>query len=72
MRIHEGDYAYDIEPVRDPLTQLQSGWKYRIFQLRPEPEQVLLKGHAESRAAAEKKAKAALSRIMLSSEEIAA
>lgn len=72
MRIHEGDFAYDLEPTRDPYTQLQSNWKYRVFRLRPEPELVLLKGEADTRAAAEKKAKAALSRFMAEETNLAA
>lgn len=31
MRFHEGDFAYDIEPRRDPLTQLLSCWRFTVF-----------------------------------------
>lgn len=63
MRIHEGDFAYDIEQPRDPLTQLPLSWKYRLFRVRPK-EEVLASGEAETRAEAEKKAKAALRRMV--------
>jgi len=62
MRIHEGNFAYDLEQVRDPLTQLLQQWKYTIYRLRPVDESIA-SGEAETREAAEKKAKAALARI---------
>lgn len=62
MRIHEGNLAYDLEQLRDPLTQLPMQWKYTIYRLRPTDERIAT-GEAESREAAEKKAKAALTRI---------
>lgn len=62
MRIHEGNYAYDLEQVVDPLTQLRTNWKYTIFKVKP-AEQVLESGEAETRPAAEKKAKALLTKI---------
>lgn len=64
MRIREGDFAYDIEQLRDPLTQLRSKWQFRIFRMHPAPEQVISKGEAETRAAAEKKASAVLSKMV--------
>jgi hypothetical protein len=62
MRIHEGNFAYDLEQVRDPLTQVLQQWKYTIYRLRPMEERVA-SGEATDRAEAEKKAKAALARL---------
>ncbi len=46
MRVHDGDFAYDIEPAHDPLTVLPLGWTYRVYALRPERE--LMKGKART------------------------
>jgi hypothetical protein len=62
MRIHEGNFAYDLEQLRDPLTQLALQWKYTIYRLRP-MEQRIATGEAVNRAEAERKAKAVLARI---------
>lgn len=62
MRIHEGNFAYDLEQLRDPSTQLPLQWKYTIYRLRPVDERVA-SGEAETRDEAEKKAKATLARI---------
>jgi hypothetical protein len=62
MRIHEGNFAYDLEQLRDPMTQLALQWKYTIYRLRPLEERIA-SGEAADRAEAEKKAKAALARI---------
>jgi len=62
MRIHEGNFAYDLEQLRDPSTQLPGQWKYTIYRLRPVDERVA-SGEAATREQAEKKAKAALTRI---------
>lgn len=72
MRIREGDFAYDIEQVRDPLTQLPSKWQFKIVRVHPAPEMVVSRGEAASRAGAEKKAKTALSRIASDDENMAA
>jgi hypothetical protein len=66
MRIHDGDFAYDIEQPRDPLTQLPLSWKYRLFRVRPK-EEILESGEAETREEAEKKARAALRKLTSSS-----
>ena len=64
MRIHDkGDYAYDLEQVVDPTTQLRKGWTYRVSQLRP-TEQMLHTGEAASREEAEKEAKRMIARLM--------
>lgn len=62
MRIHEGNFAYDLEQLRDPLTQLPRQWKYTIYRLRPVDERIA-SGEADTREEAEKKAKATLARI---------
>lgn len=43
MRFHEGNFAYDIEQLRDPQTQLFSVWRFTVFKLRP-VETVITKG----------------------------
>lgn len=63
MRIREGDFGYDIEQLRDPLTQIRSNWQFRIFRLHP-AEVVISRGEAPTRAAAEKKAKAAMAKMI--------
>ena len=63
MRIHyKDDYAYDIEQLRDPLTQLAAHWKFTIYKLRP-VDQAVSSGEAESREDAEKKAKKAIVKL---------
>lgn len=62
MRIHEGNLAYDVEQFRDPRTQLLVHWRYKVYRLRP-IEEVLASGEAESREAAVKKARAALTKL---------
>ena len=71
MRIHEGNFAYDLEQPRNPQTQLALNWRFTIYQLRP-AEQILARGEAETRAAAEKKAKSTISRLMYKERKIAA
>jgi hypothetical protein len=62
MRIHEGDFAYDLEQPIDPLTQLRSKWRFTVYKVRP-AEHKLASGEADTREAAEKKARAALAKI---------
>ena len=71
MRIHEGNFAYDLEQPRDPQTQLALNWRFTVYQLRPS-EQVLVKGEADTRAEAEKKAKSTISRLLTKERKIAA
>ena len=59
MRIHEGDFAYDLEQPRDPLTQLALKWRYRIFRVRP-MEELVSSGEADTREEAEKNARNAI------------
>ena len=62
MRIHEGDFAYDLEQPVDPATQLRLKWRFTLYKVHP-TEHKLSTGEAETREAAEKKALAALTRI---------
>lgn len=62
MRIHEGDFAYDLEQQRDPLTQLLRNWKYTVFRLRP-VEMIISGGEAPTREEAETKAQQDLARF---------
>lgn len=71
MRIHEGNFAYDLEQPRDPQTQLALNWRFTVYQLRPS-EQILAKGEADTRAEAEKKAKSTISRLLTKERKIAA
>jgi hypothetical protein len=59
MRFHEGDFAYDIEPQRDPSTQLLSAWRFTVFRLRP-TESIVIRGEARTREEAEGRAREAL------------
>ena len=45
MRIHEGEFAYDLERPRDPLTQLALNWRFTVYRLRP-AEMVVFRGEA--------------------------
>ena len=62
MRIHEGKYAYDLEQLRDPQTQVRAQWRYKVYELRP-VEKVLTSGEGKTRAEAEKQAKVAIARL---------
>jgi hypothetical protein len=62
VRIQEGDYAYDIEQMTNPSTQVRQQWKFSIYQVFP-AEQMLERGEAESREEAEAAAQAAIVRI---------
>jgi hypothetical protein len=59
MRFHEGDFAYDVEPQRDPSTQLLSSWRFTVFRIRP-TESVMTRGEAKTREEAETQARQAL------------
>jgi hypothetical protein len=63
MRVHEGDFAYDIEQQRDPMTQLLSAWRFTIFHLRP-VETVVTRGQAKTREEAEKQARQIVAKLV--------
>ncbi|HZU33348.1 MAG TPA: hypothetical protein VFB79_19690 [Candidatus Angelobacter sp.] len=71
MRIHEGTFAYDLEQLRDPRTQLLLKWRFRIFNLSP-IEQVVYTGEADTREEAEKKARAQIVQLKAAKNESAA
>ncbi|HTC92615.1 MAG TPA: hypothetical protein VK699_04065 [Terriglobales bacterium] len=71
MRIHEGNFAYDIEQLRDPLTQLPLNWRYTVYRLRP-VEEVVQRGEAESREEAEITAKGIIAELINSEHRPAA
>jgi hypothetical protein len=71
MRIHEGNFAYDLEQQIDPLTQLRSHWKYTVFELRP-LEKALNTGQAATRPEAEDKAKKIIARLLKEHPKVAA
>jgi hypothetical protein len=62
MRIHEGTYAYDVEQLRDPQTQLSLHWKFTVYRLRP-VEKVMCSGEADTREDAETKARGEIARL---------
>jgi hypothetical protein len=63
MRIYEGDYAYEIEPVTDPATQVSSGWRYNVYRIRP-VEELLRSGNAQTKEAAEDSGRRALEEVL--------
>jgi hypothetical protein len=62
VRIHEGDYAYEVERVVDPATQIQLAWRYNIYRIRP-IDRLVNSGEAETREAAEQAGKQALEEV---------
>jgi len=62
MRIHEGTYAYDLEQLRDPQTQLPLNWKFTVYLLRP-VEKIMCTGQGENREDAEEKARGAIAKL---------
>ncbi len=63
MRIYESDYAWEIERILDPATQLTSGWRYNVYRVRPADE-LLSSGEAATREDAEKAGLRALGRVI--------
>jgi len=53
MRFYEGDHAYEVERVLDSATQLYTGWRYKIYRVRPTHE-LLRSGEAPTQEAAER------------------
>jgi hypothetical protein len=52
MRIYEGDHAYEVERILDPATQLYTGWRYKVYRIRPNHE-LLRSGEAPTQRDAE-------------------
>ncbi len=63
MRIYEGDYAYEIERVFDPATQVSTGWRYRVYRIRP-IDQLLRSGEVSTKEEAERAGKRALAEVL--------
>ena len=63
MRFYEGDHAYEVERVLDPATQLYTGWRYKIYRVRPGHE-LLRSGDAPTRGEAEKAGRRALASVI--------
>jgi hypothetical protein len=63
MRFYEGDHAYEIEPVRDPATQLCKGWRYNVYRIRPD-HQLLRSGEVPTQQEAESAGKKALASLL--------
>jgi len=59
MRFYEGNHAYEVERVLDPATQLHTGWRYKVYRVRPNHE-LLRSGDAPTREEAEKAGRRAL------------
>ena len=62
MRVYEGDYAYEVERIIDPRTQLESGWRYNVYCVRP-AHQLLRSGQSRTRQEAEEAGKRALGEV---------
>ena len=62
MRFYEGDHAYEVEPIRDPSTQLRIGWRYKVYRIRPD-DQLLQSGEAPTQEEAESAGRKALGRV---------
>lgn len=62
MRFYEGDYAYEIERIRDSATQLFVGWRYNVYRIRPD-NKLLRSGESQSQTEAERSARKALDSV---------
>lgn len=68
MRFYEGDYAYELERVRDAATQLFTGWRYNVYRVRPD-NKILRSGEARTQEEAETAARKALHSLMKAERE---
>lgn len=48
MKVREGGFAYDIEPVKDPSTMLFKHFKVTIERLRMQGDQKVFEGTAKT------------------------
>jgi hypothetical protein len=62
MRFYEGDYAYEIERIRDSATQVFTGWRYNVYQIRPD-HKLLRSGNAQTQEEAETSARRELAAL---------
>lgn len=63
MRIYEGDYAYEIERVLDPATEILKGWRYNLYRVRP-IDKLLRSAEVASKEAAVKAGKRVLAEVL--------
>ena len=63
MRIHEGDYAYEIEEALDPETRARTGWRFNIYRVRPQ-DRLLRSEIAPTKEAAETAGKQGLAELL--------
>ena len=63
MRFYEGDYAYEIERIRDSATQVFTGWRYNVYRIRPD-QKILGTGQAQSQEEAEASARRELASVI--------
>lgn len=63
MRFYEDDHAYEVEPVRDPATQLCTGWRYNVYRIRPD-DKLLRSGEASTKQEAEVAGRKALALVV--------
>ena len=68
MRFYEGDYAYELERVRDGATQVFTGWRYNVYRIWPD-NKILRSGHAQTQEEAESAARKALHSVMKSDRD---
>lgn len=68
MRFYEGDYAYELERVRDAATQLFTGWRYNVYRIWPD-NKILRSGETGSQEEAETAARKALHSLMKAERE---
>ncbi len=68
MRFYEGDYAYELERVRDVATQIFTGWRYNVYRIWPD-NKILRSGEAQTQEEAETTARKALHSVMKSDRE---
>lgn len=62
MRIYENNFAYELETVVDPATQVKVAWRYNIYRVRPH-DQKLSSGEAPNLESAEKLAKKEIAKL---------
>ena len=68
MRFYEGDYANEIEQVRDNATQLFTGWRYNLYRIRPD-QKIIRSGEASSQEEAASAAQKALHSMTRAAEQ---
>lgn len=68
MRFYEGDYAYEIERIRDSATQLFTGWRYNVYRIRPD-QKLLRSGNVQTQEEAEASARRELASAMKEREK---